>query len=141
MGAIQVDQELLDGFIQETQAILDSTQISLTDFTTSKDPVCFEKFGQEIDRVMGAALTLGFQDVGDLARLGKEVGYKSSQINELPKLLVIHSLLLQLNKELQRHVKILKKGSDFDHTDMSFLTKKLQKASDDLGDLRASVKV
>lgn len=141
MGAIQIDQELLEGFVEETQAILDSTQVSLSEFVTSKDPACFEKFGQEIDRVMGAALTLGFQEVGDLARLGKEVGYKSSQINELPKLLVIHSLLLQLNKELQRHVKCLKKGSDYDHTDMSFLIKKLQKASEDLGDLRASVKV
>lgn len=140
MGALQIDQDLLQGFIEETQAIIESTQASLIEFTTSKDPVCFEKFGQQIDRVMGAALTLGFQEVGDLARIGKEVGYKSSQINELPKLLVIHSLLLQLNKELQRHIKSLHKATAYDHSDMYFLITKLQKASDDLGDLRASVK-
>jgi hypothetical protein len=141
MGAIQIDQDLLDGFIEETQMILESTQTTLTEFTVTKNAACFEKYGQEIDRVMGAALTMGFKEVGELARLGKEVGYKSSQINDLPKLLVVHSLLFQLNKEIHRHIKSLQKGSQFDHLDMAFLIKKLQKASKDLGDLRASVKV
>lgn len=141
MGALKIDQDLIEGFIEETQAILQSTQVHLAEFTESKSSACFEKYGQEIDRVMGAALTLDFAEIGELAKLGKEVGYKSSQINDLPKLLVIQSLLLQLNKEIRRNLICLQKGAEFESADIAFLINKLQKASDDLGDLRASVKI
>jgi hypothetical protein len=141
MSGVQYDQELVTDFINETNEILDLTYLALHRFIDDPDPACFEDYGQGIDRVMGAALILGFTDLGNLAKLGKEVGYKSSQIKDINQLLVIHSLLSQLNKEIVRVTRHLQFNRPHDSEAVKILIKKLQRASDDLGDLRASVKI
>jgi hypothetical protein len=141
MSAFELDQDLVSGFVDETNEILAQTDQHLSDFLAHQNPNQFEAYGQGIDRVMGAALTLGFTDLGDLARLGKEVGYKASQVTDINQLLVIHSLLSQLNKELNRVVKSLNSHQQYEQEDLHFLIQKLKKASSNLGDLRISVKL
>lgn len=141
MSDVQFDQELVGEFINETSEILDLTYLALSRFIDDPDPACFEDYGQGIDRVMGAALILGFTDLGNLAKIGKEVGYKSSQIKDINRLLVIHSLLSQLNKEIVRITRHLQHNRPHDAEAVNILIKKLQRASNELGDLRTSVKI
>ena len=141
MEGVQYDQEIIQDFINETNEILSLTYVSLSRFIEDPNPVCFENYGQNIDRVMGAALTLGFADLGNLARLGKEIGYKSSQINDINRLLVVHSLLSQLNKEIVKVVRHLQHNRPHDNESVKIFIRKLQRASDELGDIRASVKI
>ena len=89
---------------------------------------------------MGAAKTLGFEEIGELARLGKEIGYKGSQIEGVPKLLVIHGLLSQLLAALEKLLKNIKKDREAGSFIYQELIDKLKKASLQMGDLRASVK-
>ena len=56
-------------------------------------PEQFEKFGQMIDRIMGAATTLGLPVIGDISNMGKSLGYKLSQ-SDNPKLLNIAAPIL-----------------------------------------------
>lgn len=74
-----IDQEILQGFCNETQALLDEL-FSLTEEETA--PEQLERYGQVIDRIMGAAYTLELNEIGRFCELGKKIGYKASQSND-----------------------------------------------------------
>lgn len=137
----QIDSELLEFFLEESSEVLDNLKSILGDFTEPHHADLFEKFGQQVDRIMGAAFTLSLNDVGDLTRLGKELGYKSSQVTEISKLLTVQSLLSQLLKTLENILSGLKKGQRHNSEEVAPLLKKMRDASEQLGDLRISVKV
>jgi hypothetical protein len=135
----EIDRELIDGFLSDSNEIMKSLKLSLSHFTSTGDPKYFEAFGQGIDRIMGAAYTLGFKTLGDLSKLGKDLGYKGSQLKVIDQHLTVQSLLSQLVKETEKNLKYIKKG-DFEQKEESqLLIKKLNQASASLGDLRTSV--
>lgn len=136
----EIDKELLDIFLKESFDVNERLSIFLSDFVKTSDNKHFESFGQQVDRIMGAAFTLSLNEVGELAKLGKELGYKSSQVKELPKLLVIHSLLGQLVRSMQGILKGIKKGQRHNSEELSPLLKRLKEANTQLGDLRVTVK-
>ena len=136
----EIDQELLEIFLQESFEVIIRLNDFLTSFTSTSSNQYFESFGQQIDRIMGAAYTLSLNQVGDLAKLGKELGYKSSQIDDLPKLLTIQSLLSQLVRAMEGILKGIKKGQHHDKEEVLPLLQRLKAASSQLGNLRISVK-
>lgn len=137
----EVDEELLEIFLNESFEVMGRLNTFLSSFKGPESIEYFEKFGQQIDRIMGAAYTLSLTEVGDLAKLGKELGYKSSQISDVAKLLTIQSLLSQLVKNLEILLKGLKKRERIQLDTVEPLLKRMTAASHQLGDLRISVKV
>jgi hypothetical protein len=108
-------------------------------FKEVEDVHYFEKYGQQVDRLMGTAYTLSLNFIGDLAKMGKEIGYKSSQLNEPKKLIIIHSLLGQLQRALESLVRSLRNGIQPDFDDCQPLLQRLRMANESLGDLRATL--
>lgn len=140
-GDFELDKELLDGFLTDSFEIMATLKEDLNSFTFTQDPKAFEQFGQGIDRIMGAALTLGFKNTGELAKLGKDIGYKASQLTGIDQLLTIQSVLSQLLKEMERELKKIKIGETFGSDEISNLLVKLSDINQSLGNLRTSVKV
>lgn len=137
----EIDHELLNAFLEESFMVLEGLKILMENFKSPTDNLCFEQFGQQVDRIMGAAYTLSLGDLGDLAKLGKELGYKSSQVKEIGKLLAIQSLLSQLIKSIEVILNGYKKNQKPVLEEISLLLNRLTVASNQLGDLRISVKV
>lgn len=138
---IDLDDGLIHEFVQESRELLEKCSLTLSQFADQGEAKCFEEFGLYIDRIMGASFTMGFNQIGELSKLGKQIGYKSSQIEDIDKLLTSQSLLSQLVKEIEQMLKAihLKKGETIN--DVSKLLARLEKANEGLGDLRASVKI
>ncbi|GAB4013918.1 MAG: hypothetical protein Fur0010_11230 [Bdellovibrio sp.] len=77
-------QEIIDGFVEETNGLLLELRGCLEDF--ENDPTNnskLEEFGQKIDRIMGAAKTIGADAIGKICALGKMIGYKASQSSDV----------------------------------------------------------
>ena len=138
-AGMEIDEEFLGYFLEESIEVIASLKSLVKSFNGIQDNSNFEKFGQQVDRIMGAAYTLSLKFVGDLAKMGKELGYKSSQISEIDKLLVIQSLLSQLVKALDSIIKSFHRGLQPNFYEFEPLLRRLQKASHDLGNLRTSV--
>jgi chemotaxis protein histidine kinase CheA len=71
-----------------------------------------EKFGQIIDRVMGAAKSIGADDIATFCELGKVIGYKSSQIKDTALIEVVTAILFDSVELLNKMVNGLKNGTE-----------------------------
>jgi hypothetical protein len=138
-AGLEIDEEFLGYFLEESTEVISNLKSLVRSFDGPEDNLNFEKFGQQVDRVMGAAYTLSLKFVGDLAKMGKELGYKSSQVTEIDKLLAEQSLLSQLVKALDSIIRSFRKGLQPNFYEFEPLLRRLQKASLDLGNLRTSV--
>lgn len=139
-SGIEIDQEFLGFFLEESSEVITNLKIFSSSFKKINDKHFFEQFGQQVDRIMGAAYTLSLIFVGDLARMGKELGYKSTEVNDIGKLLVIQSLLSQLAKALDKIIRDFRKGIQTNYEEFTPLLDRLRIASKNLGDLRTSVR-
>lgn len=139
-NGVEIDRDFLKFFLEESDVVMRNLKNFLKLFLVSEDPKQFEQFGQQVDRLMGAAYTLSLNFFGDLSKMGKEIGYKSSQLTEIEKLLVIQSLLSQLVKSLSAILKQYKKDINPDYSEFHSLLERLQEANKNLGNLRATVK-
>lgn len=77
-----IDAEILKGFFDETQELIGELTNIVEEFEENCNPELLEKFGQTIDRIMGAAYTLDLQEIGRFCELGKKIGYKASQATD-----------------------------------------------------------
>ena len=136
---IDLEQELIDDFWLDASEVIKNLNVFLSSYKGPEDTHYFEKYGQQIDRIMGAALTISLLDIGDLARMGKEIGYKSSQLNDPHKLHAIHSLLYQILRKIEYAMKLLQKRRELDKDEVEDLLHKLRMANQQLGDLRTTV--
>lgn len=85
-----------DELINELESILESVENEPENYKE------LEKFGQIVDRIMGAAKSIGASDVASLSELGKTIGYKASQVNDIPLIEIVVAVLfdsLDLMKE------------------------------------------
>jgi hypothetical protein len=135
------DPELIEDFYHESSELVASCKGILDNFLVDEDSKHFEQFGLFIDRIMGAAYTLGLSSVGDLSKLGKELSYKASQVKSTDKLLSVHSLLAQLLKLIGSQLKSIRAMTPINQEETAELLKKLRSASQNLGNLRTSVKI
>jgi len=77
-----LDNEILKGFLVETQNLLNELTTISDQFEETNDLSLLEQFGQIIDRIMGTAYTLELQEIGRFCELGKKISYKASQATD-----------------------------------------------------------
>lgn len=103
-------KEIVLTFCQESEELIKQLNSILEDFEKAYDPKYLENFGQIIDRMMGAAQSLGAMEIGKFCEMGKIIGYKASQASD-PQLLELAAPILMDAVELvDNMVALLKRG-------------------------------
>ena len=106
-------KEIVDGFCDESIELLDELESTLEEMEDEPTKVeNLEKFGQVIDRIMGAANTVGATEVGKFAELGKAIGYKASQTTDPALLEVVVAILFDCQHLTRLMVTKIKTGED-----------------------------
>lgn len=106
-------KEIILDFCAEAEALFDQLEQSLE--TAEENPSNtkeLEKFGQIIDRIMGAAKSIGATEIATFCELGKVIGYKSSQIKDIPLIEVVVAILFDSLHMLRKMITALKEGND-----------------------------
>ncbi len=104
-------KEVVIEFCDEAQDLFGQLEESLETLednpNNSKE---LENFGQIIDRVMGAAKSIGADEIATFCELGKLIGYKSSQTDDAPLLNVVVAILFDTIDLLNKMITKLKTG-------------------------------
>ena len=75
-------KEVVDEFCEESDKIFLELESFLEDYEDEPSGDILEKYGQTIDRVMGAAKSLEANMIGTYCELGKTISYKASQSDD-----------------------------------------------------------
>jgi chemotaxis protein histidine kinase CheA len=106
-------REIVIDFCDESDALFDQLETHLSNLEENpKNSRELELFGQIIDRIMGAAKSLGASDVAQFCELGKLIGYKSSQINDIPLIEVVVAVLFDAVHMLRKMIQALRDGNN-----------------------------
>jgi chemotaxis protein histidine kinase CheA len=103
-------KELITIFCDETERLIVEMKATLDSFESNQNPASLEKFGQIIDRVMGAAQSLGVTEIGKFCEMGKMIGYKASQANNPQLLELAAPILMDAVDIVESMVKLLRRG-------------------------------
>ena len=104
--------EVVDDFIKESQSIYTELEDLLEEYEDEKDPKLLEKFGQVIDRVMGAAKSVDATRTGLFCELGKTISYKASQSMDEGLLQIVSAVLFDTVEVLQIIMKNIKNSRE-----------------------------
>lgn len=107
--------EILSDFCQESKKIcleLDAIIDDVDDEDCEQMSAELERFGQTIDRVMGASMSLGLTQIGRLCELGKTISYKASQVSEQALLALVVASMADCTQTLKLMIDQVEK----DHT-------------------------
>jgi len=101
-----VSDELVQEFCQDVRAILEelSPLIDSIEFKNIR-PSDLESFGQKVDRIMGAAKSLGYESIGTISELCKAVSYKASQSQDPNLVRIVTGILAEALEALSVLVK------------------------------------
>lgn len=106
-------KEIIIDFCDEADKLFDQLETSLE--LLEENPLNtkeLEKFGQVIDRIMGAAKSIGAFEIATFCELGKIIGYKSSQIKDVPLIEVVVAILFDSLHLLRKMILALREGND-----------------------------
>lgn len=106
-------KEIVIDFCNEADDLFNQLEASLE--LLEQDPLNtkeLEKFGQVIDRIMGAAKSIGATEMAAFCELGKVIGYKSSQIKDVPLIEVVVAILFDSILLLRKMNQALRDGND-----------------------------
>ena len=106
-------KEVVDDFVTESEQLFAKLEDILDEM--EDDPSIdanFEKFGQTIDRVMGAAATLGADQISKFCELGKIIGYKASQSQYQQLRSTVIAVLYDAVDLLKKMLSQIKSGDD-----------------------------
>ena len=104
-------KEVVDDFCTESETLLNQLQDVLDDMEDGpENSANFEKFGQIIDRIMGAAATLQADQISKFAELGKAIGYKSSQVDDIDLRNIVTAILFDTVDLFQKIITGIKTG-------------------------------
>ena len=135
-------REIVEGFCEEAEQLFDELEDILEELEDNPtDNGKLEKFGQVIDRVMGAAASIGATDIATFCELGKTIGYKSSQVKDLPLLNVVIAILFDSVDLLRKMITEIKtqKAGQLSELNTDAFVKRLRWLSDKFKDIdRAS---
>ena len=107
------DPEIIEDFCRESEDLFDQLEEALENLEDDpQNSTELENFGQIIDRVMGAARSIGAEEIATFCELGKVIGYKSSQTEDLPLINVVIAVLFDAVDLLRKMVEGLKHGSN-----------------------------
>lgn len=137
-------KEIVNDFCEESKGIFSELEDLLEEYEDEPSPDKLEKFGQTIDRVMGAAKSIEANIMGSFCELGKTISYKASQSND-DKLINIVIAILFDNIEILKKVnlKILNDQTEnLDSLNLEAFGTRLKWLADKFKDIdRASVEV
>ncbi len=106
-------KEIVDDFCAEAEDLFNQLDSCIQKLENNPlDTAELEKYGQIIDRIMGAAKSIGASEIATFCELGKVIGYKSSQTREVPLLEVVVAILGDTIDMLRKMLKALKLGDD-----------------------------
>lgn len=106
-------KEILNDFCDEANQLFDQLEQSLTLLEERPDNSKeLERFGQIIDRIMGAAKSIGATEIATFCELGKTIGYKSSQVRDIPLLEVVVAVLFDSLDMLRKMNDSLRAGNN-----------------------------
>jgi len=104
-------KEIVDDFCKESMTLFAECKKLLEDAEDVDDASAeLEKFGQTIDRVMGAAKSMGADEIGLFCELGKVISYKSSQVREASLLNIVVAVLFDAVDIVNKMVQQLHQG-------------------------------
>lgn len=104
--------EVVIDFCDESEKIYDELEELLEEYEDDADPAKLEKFGQVIDRVMGAAKSIDADQTGVYCELGKSISYKSSQSMDKNLLQIVTAVLfdtVEILKVMNGNIRTQKK--------------------------------
>ncbi|MCT4642992.1 MAG: hypothetical protein N4A33_11940 [Bacteriovoracaceae bacterium] len=105
--------EVVIEFCNETDELSDKLEELLEQYEDNLSQTQhLEEFGQVIDRVMGAAKSLGAQNIGTYCELGKIVSYKSSQTKDVKMLEIVAAVLFDTVDILKSMVKNVRSSKE-----------------------------
>jgi hypothetical protein len=93
--------ELVQEFCQDAKAIL--AELSpIIESLEFHSPVSgqLEAYGQKVDRIMGAAKSLGYESIGSISELCKAVSYKASQSKDPHLVRIVTGVLAEATEGL-----------------------------------------
>ncbi len=106
-------REIVIDFCNESDQLFDQLETHLNALEENpKNTQELEKFGQIIDRIMGAAKSIGASEIATFCELGKLIGYKSSQISDAPLLEIVVGVLFDSVDMLRKMNLALREGND-----------------------------
>lgn len=138
-------KDIVDEFCNESNGLLDELEEILDEL--EDDPMnsaLMEKFGQVIDRIMGAAQTIGANTIGTFCQLGKTIGYKASQVKDEELLNTVVAILFDAVELLKSMIKKIEAGeaASIDSQSTQAFGSRLKWLSDKFKDIdRSSVAV
>ena len=93
--------ELIQEFCQDVREIL----VELSPIIESLEfhqpiPAQLEAFGQKVDRIMGAAKSLGYESIGAISELCKAISYKASQSKDAHLVRIATGILAEATEGL-----------------------------------------
>lgn len=103
--------EVVEDFCKESGAIYEEIEEMLEDYEDEPSPDKLEKFGQTIDRVMGAAKSIDAHQSGLYCELGKTISYKASQCEDKQLLDIVVAVLfdtVEILKSMNKNIIIEK---------------------------------
>jgi len=106
-------REIVIDFCDESDKLFDQLENHLNILEQNpRSSSDLEKFGQIIDRIMGAAKSIGAHEIAKFCELGKLIGYKSSQISDIPLIEVVVGVLFDSVLMLRKMNQALRDGND-----------------------------
>ena len=106
-------KEIVDDFCEEASLLFDLLEKSLNLLEENPNNTKeLEVFGQVIDRIMGAAKSIGANEIATFCELGKLIGYKSSQIKDILLIEVVVAILFDSLDMLRKMNQSLKSGNN-----------------------------
>lgn len=136
--------EIVENFCEESKGIFTELENILEEYEDEQGPEKLERFGQTIDRVMGAAKSIDAAKMGSFCELGKTISYKASQSDDEQLLNIVVAILfdnLEILKKMNN--KILKdKTENLENLNLDAFGTRLKWLADKFKDIeRSSVKI
>lgn len=113
MSAMLDDPEIRKDFCDESEQLLVQMEEVLEDYEDNpKDLKKLATFGQLIDRMMGAAKNLDLDTFGRYCELGKTIGYKASQSNNIALNTLAAGILIDTIDFLHQMIASIRSGAN-----------------------------
>lgn len=105
--------EIVIGFCDESDELCEQLEEILEDYEDDMTQTAhLEKFGQIIDRIMGAAKSIEAEKIGQYCELGKIISYKASQTNDQEMLNIVTAVLFDTLEILQAMLKSVREKQE-----------------------------
>lgn len=131
-------------FVNESDEIYNEIEEILESYEDEPANEKLEKFGQTIDRVMGAAKSMDAHQTGLYCELGKTISYKASQVEDKQLLDIVVAVLfdtVDILKSMNKNI-LIEKVEKVDGVNLEAFASRLSWLADKFKDItRSSVSI